>query len=203
MIKRLLTIYLPAVAVLTTATLAAVFLYNDVDPELEKVEFVVAENAEEENTDRIAENAEELRIDETEPVEFVDTSRRDVSTGSGTFRPEVNRDDIRTTTIEQIEPVVITVSGPSISIRCEINPADATTVHQVMQQAAKLCDFSYQIKKYELLGVFVDGIGGVLSDKQAGRYWIFSVNGTKANVGVSSYQIQPGDSIAWNYEAEY
>lgn len=200
MIKRLLTIYLPAAAVLATATLAAVFLYNDSDPELDDVVFI-------EDTDRIAENpprlaelvegeagAEELRIDETEPVEFVETYR---STSQSEITIEPNRDDIRS------EPVIVTASGPGISIRCEINLVDVTTVHQVMQQAAKLCDFSYQIKKYESLGVFVDGLGGVRSDNQAGRYWIFSVNGTKANVGVSSYQIQPGDSIAWNYEAEY
>ena len=72
-----------------------------------------------------------------------------------------------------------------------------------MQQAADQCEIAYRTKQYASLGVFVDGIADVSSNKTAGLYWIFSVNGTKANVGVSSYQIQPGDSIAWNYEAEY
>lgn len=204
MIKRLLTIYLPAAAVLTTATLAAVFLYNDVDPELEKVEFVVAKNAEKENTDRIAEDTEELRITNDELWE--DETESDVSVETQHVASQVegiNRNDIRTTTIEQIEPVIVTASGPGVSIRCEVNSGEPKTAHQVMQQAADQCNFAYVTKQYASLGVFVDGIADVFSNKTAGLYWIFSVNGTKANVGVSSYQIQPGDSIAWNYEQEY
>lgn len=203
MIKRLLTIYLPAAAVLTTATLAAVFLYNDVDPELNDVEFVGAEKVEELSSEELRITNDELWEDETEPIEFVDTSRRDVSTGSGTFQPEVNRNDIRTTTIEQTKPVIVTASGPGVSIRCEVNSGEIKTAHQVMKQAADQCNFAYVTKNYSSLGVFVDGIAGLSSNKTAGLYWIFSVNGTKANVGVSSYQIQPGDSITWNYEAEY
>lgn len=206
MIKRLLTFYLPAAAVLTTATLAAVFLYQERDPELTNVGFVIAEDTETENAKRIAENTEELRItndelseDETESDEFVVTPQV-VSQSGETLEP--NRETIRSAS-NQTEPVIVTASGPGVSTRCEVSLDEAKTAHQVMQQAADQCQFGYQTKQYASLGVFVDGIAGVVSDKSAGLYWIFYVNGKKANVGVSSYVLQPGDELSWKFEQEY
>lgn len=203
MIKRLLNIYLPAAVVLTTATLAGVFLYSTNDPKLEDVEFVIAKNAEKENTDRIAEDTEELRMTSDELTEDDSESDESVEAYHGASQSEVpNRDDVRTVA-NQTEPVIVTVSGPGVSIRCEVHSDKNKTAHQVMKQAADQCSFSYQTKQHASLGVFVDGLEGVTSDTSAGMYWIYSVNGVKANVGVSSYQIQPGDTITWNYEQEY
>lgn len=202
MIQRFLTVYLPAAVVLTIATTAAVFLYRDADPELEEVGFVTAEN--------------ELRITNDEldatvgaihelPQQSDDAIESDVSveTYHGTSpSQEINRPDIRTTA-EQTEPTVVTIGGPGASIRCEIDMTGPKTAHQVMQQAAEQCQFAYQTKRYASLGVFVDSIAGVTSDKSAGRYWIYYVNDVKAKVGVSSYQVQPGDVVSWRYEQEY
>ena len=52
MITPLLPLSLPAVVVLATATLAAVFLFKEADPELDNVEFVTAENTEIEERDK-------------------------------------------------------------------------------------------------------------------------------------------------------
>ncbi|EKD79614.1 MAG: hypothetical protein ACD_41C00025G0005 [uncultured bacterium] len=201
MIKRLLTIYLPAVVVLATATLAAVFLFKEADPELDNVEFVTAENTEIEERNRITENAEEdveraeeLRITNNELWEDTVTTEQVAATET------IDRSDARTAAIQ---PTVIIISGPGVSIRCELNLVSANTAHQVMQQAAHQCGFSYQTTQHASLGTFVEGLGGVVSDKKTGLYWIYSVNGDKANVGVSSYQLQPGDTLSWNYEQEY
>lgn len=200
MIKRLLTIYLPAAAVLTTATLAAVFLYNDVDPELNDVEFVRAEKVEELSSEELRITNDELWEDETESDVSVETQH--VASQSDGVAEEPSREQIRSAS-SQTEPVIVTASGPGVSIRCEILITETVMAHQVMRQAADQCNFGYQTKQYASLGVFVDGIAGVMSDTNAGMYWIFSVNGVKANVGVSSYQLQPGDELSWKYEQEY
>ena len=206
MIKRLLTIYFPAAAVLTIGTLAAVFLFQSPDPELEQVEFVTttedvsveqAELRQPEADPPVAEMTnDELRVDVPESAESVETYHGT----SQTEEESIDRNDIR---IEAIQPIVITISGPGVSVRCEVNLAAAAMAHDVMQQAADQCGFSYQTKNYSSLGVFVDALGGVTSDTSGGRYWIFYVNGTKDNVGVSSYPLQPGDTITWKFEDEY
>ena len=202
MIKRLLTIYVPAAVVLATATLAAVFLFKDADPELENVEFVTTENAEIEEGNRITENAEEAEIVQIFSPE-ADTAVGVIQELPLQFEESSDRTNIRSVTVEQIEPVIVMISGPGVSIRCELEAVENETVHQVMKQAADQCGFSYQTTQHASFGVFVEGLGGVASDKKAGLYWIYSVNGVKANVGVSSYPITPGDIVSWNYEPEY
>jgi flavin-dependent dehydrogenase len=119
-------------------------------------------------------------------------------------------DDVQVTTAPtevveetQVPEIVVTVSGPGVAVRCPVEFSAEITVHQLMRQASKQCDFSYTVKEFTSLGVFVDELDGVQSDKQQGKYWIYYVNAKKANVGVSSYRVQAEDVIAWKYEQEY
>ncbi len=210
MIQRLLTLYLPAAAVVTIATVAGVFLYQTNDPELEEVAFVAATNdvgitetAEQTSEDAEAEGEGEGIIGDTE-VGIAEHNEITVDAEGIAESAEQKPEDTETVVVEPtVELTVVTISGPGVSKRCELELTEAKTAHQVMKQAADQCDFSYQWEKYASLGVFVDGLGGVLSDKSAGVYWIYYVNGTKANVGVSSYTIASGDELLWKYEQEY
>ena len=56
-------------------------------------------------------------------------------------------------------------------------------------------------KEYSGLGSLITSINGKTSDKDHNDlYWIYSVNGKKATVGVSQYVLHEGDVVSWSYE---
>lgn len=57
-------------------------------------------------------------------------------------------------------------------------------------------------KSYSGLGHFVEGINGQKSDTIKGKYWIYYINGDKAQVGISNYFLKANDIITWKYEDE-
>jgi hypothetical protein len=56
------------------------------------------------------------------------------------------------------------------------------------QLAFKFKDFSF--------GKYLAGVNGVDADEKS-EFWEFNVNGNEAQVGVSDYVVQPGDSLAF------
>lgn len=48
------------------------------------------------------------------------------------------------------------------------------------------------------LGYFIESINGLKSTKD--YFWIYYINGAKANAGVSNYTLKSQDVITWNYE---
>lgn len=102
-----------------------------------------------------------------------------------------------------VDPVVIMIAGPGVSKRCEVTITDPETANKLMKQASAQCHFSYSGKDYASLGWFVDTIAGLSANKKTGQDWIYYVNDKLANVGVSTYHIQPGDTITWKYEQDY
>ncbi|MBI2416154.1 MAG: DUF4430 domain-containing protein [Candidatus Kerfeldbacteria bacterium] len=116
-----------------------------------------------------------------------------------------------TTTIEPTKPIAdgittavqLIIIGPGVNFNEIITVTDAITVHRLMKQASTQFSFTYHTKTFSDLGVFVDGLAGVQSNDLPGRYWIYSVNGKKATVGVDQKTVTAGDTIQWKYEAEY
>ena len=55
-------------------------------------------------------------------------------------------------------------------------------------------------EKNSMFGKYIAGINGI-DEKDCGAYsgWLYSVNGTSPNVGVSSYKLRNGDSIVLSY----
>ena len=58
--------------------------------------------------------------------------------------------------------------------------------------------FNFKYKEYTGLGIFINEINGLKGGGDG--YWIYSVNGKEATVGVSNYKINNGDIISWKYE---
>jgi hypothetical protein len=44
------------------------------------------------------------------------------------------------------------------------------------------------------MGIFIEEINGIRGDN---KYWIYSVNGIEASVGVSRFRLKSGDIISW------
>jgi hypothetical protein len=82
----------------------------------------------------------------------------------------------------------------------DVNIKEGSTVYDAMNIAQSLVEnnFSFKSKEYPSLGIFVGEINGKKGGE--GGYWIYSVNGEEANVGVSNYKVNNGDIISWKYE---
>lgn len=74
------------------------------------------------------------------------------------------------------------------------------SVYDFMNKARKEGKFIFKEKNYIGIGKFIEEISGVRSDGK--KYWIYYVNGKKAQIGVSNYKINPGDVVSWKYEEE-
>lgn len=81
----------------------------------------------------------------------------------------------------------------------ETDVKEGGTVLDVMQKIKEENkDFDFKYEEHTGLGVFINEINGLKGGGDG--YWIYSVNGVEANVGVSNYKIKNGDIISWKYE---
>jgi hypothetical protein len=94
----------------------------------------------------------------------------------------------------------IKVSLIVLDKKYEIEIKEGSTVYDAMKSIESVKDnnFSFKTKEYPSLGIFVDGINGIMG--KSGQYWIYYVNDKEASVSVSKYKINNGDVISWKYE---
>jgi len=112
--------------------------------------------------------------------------------------------------INQSPPIQTTqTSVPEISTTTllEINDTKYETqinkpisVYDFMSQLQNEGKISFKEETYSGMGKFIEEINGI---KNGDKYWIYYVNGKKANIGVSNYKINPGDIVSWKYENHY
>jgi hypothetical protein len=87
----------------------------------------------------------------------------------------------------------LTVSDQSYSFQHDAS----LTVLELMQQ---LADQGFRFTSERLdLGVFITSLNDDANDPLARRYWMYTVNGHLAAVGVDQYQLQDRDVVAWRY----
>jgi hypothetical protein len=66
-------------------------------------------------------------------------------------------------------------------------------------EAMRNARLDFKTKTFSGLGEFVEEIGGLKSDQQNGKYWIYYINGKSAKLGISTQIVKPGDLIEWKY----
>ena len=76
--------------------------------------------------------------------------------------------------------------------------ASATTVYNFMQRLKDEGQIVFTEKTFAGMGKLIDGLNGIKNNGD--KNWIYYVNGIKATVGVSNYQINPGDVVSWKFE---
>lgn len=54
-------------------------------------------------------------------------------------------------------------------------------------------------KEYSGLGIMIESIGGI-KNGDAGKYWIYYVNGQMASVSADKYQLKAGDKVEFKFE---
>ncbi len=79
----------------------------------------------------------------------------------------------------------------------EIGIKNNDSVYDAMNRLSVLNknDFSFEYENYQSMGIFIKEING--RKEKSGAYWIYSINGEEASVGVSKYILKSGDVITW------
>lgn len=78
---------------------------------------------------------------------------------------------------------------------------EGETLYQAMRRLEQAGAIAIEGKNFSGLGFFVEGLNGERNGR--GNYWIYSVNGVKASVGVEGYRPKAGDRIVWTFEETY
>lgn len=93
--------------------------------------------------------------------------------------------------------ITIVIEGKKYSIPIE----SEQSVYDAMRTLHSTGQVDIKFKNYSGLGHFVDGINGVNSDTFRTKYWIYYINDTKAQIGISQYTLKSKDIITWKYES--
>ena len=85
--------------------------------------------------------------------------------------------------------------------RYETEIKGKTSVYDFMDKLRGEGKINFTAKNYIGMGKFIEEINGLKND--GNKYWIYAVNSKEAQVGVSNYQINPGDVVSWTYGQAY
>ncbi|MBI2990424.1 MAG: DUF4430 domain-containing protein [Candidatus Magasanikbacteria bacterium] len=80
---------------------------------------------------------------------------------------------------------------------------NASLYEAMNETAQKNPGFTFTSKNFGPgLGFFIESINELSNNTKEKQYWIYYINGVKAQIGVSAYHIKQDDIIEWNYEKE-
>lgn len=99
---------------------------------------------------------------------------------------------------ENLLKATLAVEGKAYSVSLP----KASSVYDLMVVAQETSDFQFRGKEFPSLGFFIQEINGLEQSPRLGKYWIYYINGKKAEVGISAYTVNINDIISWSYEDE-
>lgn len=83
-----------------------------------------------------------------------------------------------------------------------VSLSEGGSAYDLMVKAQETSDFQFRGKEFPGLGFFIQEMNGLEQSPRLGKYWIYYINGTKAEVGISAYTVNLHDIISWRYEDE-
>lgn len=95
--------------------------------------------------------------------------------------------------------IVATLRTPTNDLL--ITLPEGTSVYEMMKVASDTQKFRFAGKDFGSgLGFFVREIDGIKENPGEGKYWIYYLNGKKANLGISNLFLGQHDVVEWKYE---
>ena len=116
---------------------------------------------------------------------------------TGSPAPSATPRNAPATALDEFLHAALSVSEKSYDLKFH----DGETLYQAMRRLEGEGALSMEGKNFSGLGFFIEGFDGVRSGN--GKYWLYSVNGVKASVGVEGYRPRAGDTIVWTFEEAY
>ena len=83
-----------------------------------------------------------------------------------------------------------------------VSLAKGSSAYDLMLSVQETSDFQFRGQEFPGLGFFIQEINGLEQSPKLGKYWIYYINGKKAEVGISAYTVNIHDIISWKYEDE-
>ena len=84
--------------------------------------------------------------------------------------------------------------------KLETNIKEKESVYDFMTQLQKESKINFKDETYGGMGKLIEEIDGIKNSGE--KNWIYYVNGKKAQIGISNYQINKGDVVSWKYEKD-
>ena len=98
--------------------------------------------------------------------------------------------------ISQIIKIVLEVGEK----RYESEIDGEISVYDFMKKLQNEGKINFKEKNYLGMGKFIEELNGIRGYE--GKFWIYYVNDKKAKIGISNYNINPGDVVSWKYEKD-
>ena len=83
-----------------------------------------------------------------------------------------------------------------------VSVSEGSSAYDLMVKARETSDLQFKGKEFPGLGFFIQEINGLEQSPRLGKYWMYYINSTKAEVGISAYTVNSHDIILWRYEDE-
>ena len=99
--------------------------------------------------------------------------------------------------VEWIE-ATLTVEGKTYLVSLP----EGSSAYDLMAKTQEISDFQFRGEEFPGLGFFIQEINSLEQSPRLGKYWIYYINGKKAEVGISVYTVNNHDIISWEYEDE-
>ena len=112
------------------------------------------------------------------------------------FRKTVSKEIVQPVPQNQTQTIKAIFEVENIKYETEITADE--TVYDMMDNLKQAGKINFKEKIYLGMGKFIEEINGIKANE--GKYWIYYVNGKKAQVGVSNYKLKSGDVVSWKYE---
>ena len=184
------------IAILLFATAITYNLYTASYTNIENVHVPNIVEIEPESIDKLIQISEETSVVETTVI------NPDIELPVDVSEVDTAEKQVPPALLDTEKTVPLSFLIPSLSYKENVNVKEGSSVYEAMFAMQEQTDFTFSGTNYGSLGFFVESIEGIQNDTLKGKYWIYYINGKKAQMGISQYIIQPNDIITWTYEDE-
>lgn len=139
------------------------------------------------------ETTEPISAIQTETRTFTETDKTNISSAPVAFEKSSGETAEQKNSAQKIKTFL-----EINDVRYEAEIAEETSVYGLMSLLKNDGKINFTETTYIGMGKLITGINGMKSGGE--RTWIYYVNGTQAQVGVSNYILKPGDIVTWQYE---
>lgn len=108
-------------------------------------------------------------------------------------------EETASTPVESSEQAVL--AEVTVSVTVDGEEIDEGEQVLEVEEGAILLDVMEEHYELEEADGFISAINGYEQDEEAGKYWLFDLNGEMAEVGAAELELSDGDLVEWKLEA--
>ena len=108
-------------------------------------------------------------------------------------------EEVTSTPVESSEQAVL--AEVTVSVTVDGEEIDEGEQVLEVEEGAILLDVMKEHYELEEADGFISAINGHEQDEEAGKYWLFDLNGEMAEVGAAELELSDGDLVEWKLEA--